>query len=161
MATLTLRPATPDDAPFLRRMQWEALLASPGILASRGLEALRSAEERIWAAWPEPGAAAFVAEDEAGEPVGAVILRVHERDGERIAGYRLAIAVEPAARGRGIGRRLLARAQSHARESGARYLLLYVDAANAPAIRAYQATGFQFGDPDGIVPMIARFPEER
>ena len=159
MAEVSIRRATPADIPFLRRMQWEGLLASPQFIAALGVEALRATEERYWAAWPPPDEVAFVAEDAQGQPLGAVILKVHERDGERVVGYRLAIGVEAQVRGRGIGRQLLEQAKSYSRAAGAAYLLLFVDPSNAPALRAYHATGFQLGDPHGVVPMIARFTD--
>ena len=44
------RVATPDDGPFLGRMQWVAIVASPRLVAARGTDALRRLEERYWAA---------------------------------------------------------------------------------------------------------------
>ena len=158
MVTVNLRPATPDDVPFLRRMQWAAVMASPGLVARRGVAVLEAIEDRFWAAWPTPEAIAVVAESAEGQPLGAVIIKVHERVAGRIIGYRLALAVESEARRHGIGRRLLAWAQQFAAKAGADYLLLYVDPTNEPAVGAYQVTGFAFGDPDGAVPMIVRFP---
>ena len=154
-----IRVATPADTPFLRRMQWVAILASPRLVAARGLEALRRLEDQYWAEWPRPGETAFVAEDGDGRPLGAVILHLHERDGERIIGYRLGVGVEEGARRRGIGRRLLEKAKRHSREAGADYLLLRVDPTNESALRAYRATGFELGDADGAVSMIVRFPD--
>ena len=157
MAEVSIRSATPADIPFLRRMQWEALLASSQFIAALGLEALRATEERYWAAWPPPDEAALVAEDAQGQALGAVILKVHERDGERVVGYRLAIGVEAQVRGQGIGRQLLEQAKAYSRDAGVDYLLLLVDPTNAPALHAYHATGFQLGDQRGVVPMIVRF----
>ncbi len=154
-----IRVATPDGTPFLRRMQWVAILASPRLVAARGIETLRQLEDQYWAEWPRPGETAFVAEDGSGRPLGAVILHLHERDGERVVGYRLGGGVEEAARGQGIGRRLLEEAKRHSREAGADYLLLRVDPTNEPALRAYRATGFELGDADGAVSMIVRFPD--
>ena len=154
-----VRVATPEDTPFLRRMQWLAILASPRLVAARGIEALRQLEDQYWTGWPRPGETAFVAEDGGGRPLGAVILHVDQRDGERIVGYRLGVGVEEAARGRGIGRRLLDEAKRFSREAGADYLLLRVDPTNEPALRAYRATGFELGDLDGAVSMIVRFPD--
>ena len=154
-----IRVATPDDTPFLRRMQWVAILASPRLVAARGIETLRQLEDQYWAEWPRPVETAFVAEDAAGRPLGAVILHLHERDGERVVGYRLGVGVEEAARGRGISRRLLEEAKRHSREAGADYLLLRVDPTNEPALRAYRVTGFELGDADGAVSMIVRFPD--
>jgi ribosomal protein S18 acetylase RimI-like enzyme len=141
-------------------MQWEALMASPRFVAAMGLEHLRQIEERVWATWPAPGDAAFVAEDAHGRPLGALILRVQERDGERVVGHRLAIAVELDARRQGIGRQLLEHAKRFSQAAGADYLLLQVDPSNEPALRAYLATGFQLGDAHGVAPMIVRFDAE-
>ncbi|MBV9355662.1 MAG: hypothetical protein JO023_09060, partial [Chloroflexi bacterium] len=102
-----IRDATLEDVPFLRRMQWEALLASPRLVSVIGLENLRQIEDRVWAAWPDPDETAFVAEGTRGRLLGALILRVQERDGTRVVGHRLAMAVETKARRRGIGRQLL------------------------------------------------------
>jgi ribosomal protein S18 acetylase RimI-like enzyme len=154
MSGSTIRVARPDDVPFLRRMQWEALLASPQFVAAVGVDRLREMEEQRWAVWPADGETAFVAEDARGRPCGAVMLRVHERGTERAIGYRLAIAVEACARGQGVGRALLERAKQSVREAGADYLFLLVDTANEPAIGAYRAVGFQSGDPHGVAPMI-------
>ena len=156
MDDIRIRAATPRDKPFLRRMQWEALLASPQFVAAMGLDALRQAEDQSWSAWPAPDETAFVAEDAQGQPLGAVILRVHERDAGRVVGYRLAIAVEEGARGKGVGRALLERAKRFTQDARADYLLLLVDTSNEPALRAYRAVGFRLGDPHGVVPMIVR-----
>ena len=154
-----IRAATAADVPFLRRMQWEAILASPRFVAALGLEALRAQEERGWATWPGADDVAFVAEDAQGWRLGAIMLRVHERVDNRVVGYRLAMAVEADARGRGVGRRLLARAQQYTRERGAAYLLLLVDPANERAARTYRAAGFVLGDQHGVVPMIVRYDD--
>jgi ribosomal protein S18 acetylase RimI-like enzyme len=159
METVSVRRATANDVPFLRRMQWEALLASPRLVAAVGLDELRRIEERIWATWPGPDETALVAEDARGRPLGALMLRVHERAKRRVVGYRLALAVEGDARHQGIGRRLLEQAQRISRDAGADYLLLQVDPSNEPAVRAYRATGFELGDAHGVVPMIVRFGE--
>jgi ribosomal protein S18 acetylase RimI-like enzyme len=159
MDDVRIRAATAEDIPFLRRMQWEALLASPQFLVARGLDAVRQIEDRYWARWPPQDETALVAEDAAGRPLGALILHVHERDGRRVVGYRLALGVEEHARGRGIGRRLLERAKRATREMGADYLLLLLDPTNEPALRAYQAAGFQPGDQYNVVPMIVRMAD--
>ena len=152
----TIRLARTADVPFLRRMQWEAIQASPRLLAALGEETLRAMEDSRWATWPAPDEVAFVADDAAQRPLGALILRAHERAGERVVGYRLAMAVEADVRGRGVGRRLIERAKQHAAEHGAAYLLLLVDRANETARRIYRAAGFEPGDQHGVVPMILR-----
>jgi len=54
----------------------------------------------------------------------------------------LTLAVLPAERRRGIGRRLLARAAGEAARLGARRLLLEVSVRNAAALRLYECQGF-------------------
>lgn len=156
MDGITIRAATLDDLPFLRAMQWEALLASPQFMASMGLDALHVREEQLWSTWPAPGEIAFVAEAPGPTPLGAVFLRVHERVDERVVGYRLAIAVRAERRGEGIGRRLIEHAKRYSVASGADYLVLFVDTSNQRAIHLYEATGFALGDQHGVVPMIIR-----
>ena len=102
-----VRIATEHDVPFLQRIVWTAILASPRFLDARGIEQLRKVEAERWAQWPQTDEVAWVAEDTDGRALGAVVLHVHERDGGRVVGYRLAIGVEEAARNMGIGRQLL------------------------------------------------------
>ena len=141
----------------MRRMQWEAVLASTGLVASRGIEGLRQTEDLAWQSWPTADELAYVAEGAAQRPLGAIMLKVHERDSLRIVGYRFAIGVEEDVRGQGIGRLLIEHAKRHVEASGADYLLLFVDTGNERAQRAYRATGFTVGDQQGLIPMIVRF----
>jgi ribosomal-protein-alanine N-acetyltransferase len=53
------------------------------------------------------------------------------------------IAVDPARRGQGLGRRLLADAEAQARTAGCRGLRLEVRQDNAAAVALYEATGYQ------------------
>ena len=101
MTDVVIRQAGPSDKQFLKRMQWLAIMASPGLVQAVGQEKLRQMEERTWAAWPQPDEVDFIADSADGVPLGAVLLRVEERRGDRILGYRLAIAVDGFARGRG------------------------------------------------------------
>jgi len=122
--------------------------------------AARNRGER-WASWPAADEVAVIAENGSGQPLGALVLFVHERDGERVVGYRLAIGVEESARGRGVGRRLIEHAKRVALEAGAEYLYLQVDPANESAHHLYRAAGFEHGDPRGLIPMVVRFPKNR
>jgi ribosomal protein S18 acetylase RimI-like enzyme len=84
---------------------------------------------------------------------------IAERDGERV-GFLLMLydmpdevtltrqafvaytAVEPHARGGGVGRALLVAAEGHARAEGVGYLSLMVTEDNVPARRLYDGSGF-------------------
>lgn len=95
--------------------------------------------------WPEPeiaglidglGAYGFVAE-EAG-PLGMVLCRAAAGEVEV-----LTLAVDPAARRRGLARALLLAALEMARSQGATAAFLEVAVDNAPAISLYAALGFR------------------
>ncbi len=45
---VTIRETTTEDIPFLQAMIWEAILASPILLAHYGIEALQQMEEQYW-----------------------------------------------------------------------------------------------------------------
>lgn len=53
------------------------------------------------------------------------------------------IIVDPAARGQGVGRRIVAALIRHARQEGAHAAFLQVDVTNSVAIRLYERLGFQ------------------
>jgi ribosomal-protein-alanine N-acetyltransferase len=73
-----------------------------------------------------------------GRDAGLALCRVAADEAEL-----LTIAVRPAERRRGAGRRLLTAVIDHAREAGARALFLEVGADNPPARALYEAMGFR------------------
>ncbi|MBQ8352089.1 MAG: ribosomal protein S18-alanine N-acetyltransferase [Clostridia bacterium] len=75
--------------------------------------------------------------EEDGEALGVLFLSCLPPEGEV---YRLAVL--PAARRRGIGRRLLAAGLALERDAGVREMFLDVRASNAPAIALYEGFGF-------------------
>lgn len=106
---------------------FEALVAEIGAAFLRRHDPAR---ERCW-----------IAEDAAGERLGSVMI---VRDGEDAATARLRLLlVEPAARGRGLGRRLVAQAEAFAREAGYRRATLWTNSCLLAARRIYAAAGWR------------------
>jgi ribosomal-protein-alanine N-acetyltransferase len=125
---LEITPATPEER------EWAAgLMASsdPWLTLGRGLEACRKACSL-------PGYELLVARA-GGEPQGFAL--VHPR-GVAGAPYLASIAVAQAARGRGVGGRLLAFVEDRYRLE-ARHFFLCVSSFNAGARRLYERSGYE------------------
>lgn len=85
-------------------------------------------------------------------------------EGRRVVGYgmlrgwdagydvpSLGIAVHPAARGRGVGRRFMRFLHDAARKRGAKRVRLRVHADNLPAVKLYESLGYRFsGEEEGL-----------
>ncbi len=156
---LTVREATLEDIPFLRSMIWEAILASPVQLAHYGLETMQQLEDQYWTNWsklmsPDP---CFIAVDASGRNLGAITVKPDDTN-EPVQGWRIGIGIEDSSRGYGVGKLLMERAIAFAREQKAKYVTLFVDPANAPAIRLYQRVGFiETGGRDGLIEMRIQY----
>jgi ribosomal protein S18 acetylase RimI-like enzyme len=166
---VSIRPLTPADLPFLRRMLLAAAFWPP-VPAARWRRIRRRILERVvpillrrylalyHAGWGRDGDTGFIAED-AGRPVGAVWYRLftNASHGDGFVDERtpeLAIAVLDGYRGRGIGRRLLERMAEQARHDGLERIALSVDAEN-PAKRLYASAGYRDFEPgDGKGRMV-------
>ena len=104
--------------------RFEALVAS---IAARFIERLDPARERCWIA------------EAAGEPLGCVFL---VKKSGLVAQLRL-LLVEPAARGRGLGARLVGECIAFARAKGYRKLVLWTQSDLYAARAIYRAQGFR------------------
>jgi [ribosomal protein S18]-alanine N-acetyltransferase len=123
----TLRDAQPDDLP--RLLALEARFPGDRITSRQFLHHMRSHSARLRVA------------DILDHPVSGYAL-VFLRRGSTLA--RLySIAVDPAARGRGLGHVLLADAERAARAGGADRLRLEVRVENTAAIALYLARGYE------------------
>jgi putative acetyltransferase len=83
-----------------------------------------------------------------GQPIGCcALLRMNSGEFEVAK-----MAVTESYRGNGIGRRILEKAISEARASGARRLYLETNRKMQPAIRLYESLGFRHVPPERLVP---------
>ncbi|MDB5081508.1 MAG: acetyltransferase [Chloroflexi bacterium] len=140
---ISVKPAEAADQSFLQAMNWQAVLASPGLIEEYGLEKLQQQEDDFWAGWDIRESPAFIAYDESGQPLGGIVLKNHDKSQVPVQGWRFGIGVAEAARGKGVGRSLIEYSLEFARQSGANYLTLFVDPANRPAASLYTTLGFQ------------------
>jgi ribosomal protein S18 acetylase RimI-like enzyme len=150
---VNIRPATPDDALFLRTMLYEAARWNPDwpfepmetVLAEPVLV-------RYHEGWGRAGDGGAVAELD-GVPVGAAWYRQFTPD-EPGYGFvdektpELSIAVQPMHRRKGIGEALLRAAKVQAREEGFQALSLSVAVHNRSRMM-YQRSGFEKVAEDG------------
>jgi putative acetyltransferase len=139
-----VRPADPSDAEALTRLA-EAVSAEPeGWLISANGEWRSVGDERRYlkALRRYPNAAVFVAEGSDREVIGRMSLA---RDSHPASAHvaDLGLMVAKDARGRGVGRALLAAAVEWAGDSGIRKLELHVFPWNEPAIKLYERFGFE------------------
>jgi DNA-binding MarR family transcriptional regulator/ribosomal protein S18 acetylase RimI-like enzyme len=136
---ITLRTHRPGDigwiverhgALYAEEYGWdctfEALVAEIGAAFLRGHDPAR---ERCW-----------IAEDATGERLGSVM--IVRGDDAATAKLRL-LLVEPAARGRGLGRRLVAEAEAFARAAGYAAAALWTNSCLLAARRIYAAAGWR------------------
>jgi DNA-binding MarR family transcriptional regulator/N-acetylglutamate synthase-like GNAT family acetyltransferase len=104
--------------------RFEALVAE---IAARFIQNFDPRRERCWIA------------EQAGEPVGSVFL---VKESEEVARLRL-LLVEPAARGSGLGSRLVAECVAFARQTGYRSIVLWTQSILHAAQHIYRKAGFQ------------------
>ena len=125
---ITIEPAQNDD------YEWCARLMSsnePWITLKRDLDGARAAMRR-------PGTELFVARS-GGDCLGFVLLAPY---GLAASPYVASIAVDEAARGRGVGSRMLRFAEQ--RYTGRRNIFLLVSDFNPRARQLYERTGYEY-----------------
>jgi ribosomal protein S18 acetylase RimI-like enzyme len=139
--TLELVVATEADWPRLREIRLRALADAPDAFGST-LERETAAAEADWIAWIQGWDDATNHVVAAVEDDRWIALAVgSSTDGDPVA-HLYAMWVEPAARGRGIGRSLLDAIVAWAAARGAEALELGVTEGNTAADALYRAAGF-------------------
>lgn len=151
----SLRPANPNDVPgliALARRAWAGVEESIDAVLGSPLDRLATPS---WAAHHEAvvrdacesaDTSMIVAEDDDGEMAGFVAYTVHrESPGMSEYGEITVIAVDPAARRSGLGRRLLDHAVDELRAAGAPVIMLSTggDDGHTPARALYESAGFR------------------
>jgi len=140
-----LRPARPDDEPFLWAMLYEAAhAAEDGMASPEELQAIPELAHYV-AGWGRRGDLGVIG-IRGGEPLGAAWARTFPANDPAYgwvdeATPELAIGVAPAARGTGLGTALLVRLLDEARDRGIGAVSLSVRVDN-PALRLYRRLGF-------------------
>lgn len=142
-----LRPASPEDVPFLERMLFEAFYWDAAAARPQFAELRNDPEAaKLLAGWGRRGDRGVIAEYD-GACVGAAWFRLWTSD-EHSYGFvsagvpELGIAVDPSFRSRGIGRSLLDALVGAARKERFPALSLSVSPSN-PARMLYEAAGFR------------------
>jgi N-acetylglutamate synthase-like GNAT family acetyltransferase len=142
---VTIAPMrTPEDAAAFGRLN-EEWIRTLFALEEKDRESLADP----FGHYVEPGGDVLIARDEDDEVIGCVAL---EPVGDGV--FELSkMAVAPAARRRGTGRRLLAAAVERARALGAASLFLGSNRRLAAAVRLYEAAGFRHVPRECIGPL--------
>jgi ribosomal protein S18 acetylase RimI-like enzyme len=150
-----IRPAGPQDVPFLRDMLRHAYYWRVDRVSETGEPPVQRYVER----WGRPGDTALIAIQDF-QRVGAAWFRLFN---DQNAGYgfvdeetpELSIAIVPSRRGGGLGSELLDALLDRARADGYAAISLSVEK-GSPAVGLYERHGFaRLGDDDGGVTMRA------
>jgi GNAT superfamily N-acetyltransferase len=140
---VVIRRLRPDEAALFKDLRLRALEDSPTSFAETFTEVAAQSPEywdKLTASVTKPdGQVMFVAEED-GRAVG-LVFGLFDRD-DRTLGHLGGMWVEPAWRGRGIGRALVGAVIGWARERKLRALALWVTEGNRGAIDLYAAHGF-------------------
>lgn len=153
----TIRPLTKKDEPFLWEMLYQAIYVSKG-QAAPPRKIVRQPELAWYVeGWGRAGDCGFLASAGAGNPIGAVWLRLPQGEHQGY-GYvnddtpELSMAILPAYRGQGIGTQLFT--CLFAATCAAETISLSVSAKN-PARQLYERHGFVVvGQSNGSLTMI-------
>ncbi len=132
-----LRGYRPEDAPALLAVNAAAFADHPeqGGLDAAGLAA------RMGEAWFDPAGLIVAVENDR-------MLGFHWTKQLGDLGEVYVVGVDPAAQGRGLGRRLLQAGLDHLAKAGCHSVILYVDSADTVAVGMYLSAGFDVAHRD-------------
>ncbi len=149
-ASVIIRDATPEDRPALARMMQGLNQFEGAITGDRLTDAENAAKHVSYLedVVMDDGGCVLVA-DLGGAAVGFLVAFIEEDDGHylkleaRKHGYISDLFVEDAARGKGVARALIAKAENLFREMGIKKMQIGVLAANEGARTVYEKAGYQ------------------
>jgi GNAT superfamily N-acetyltransferase len=153
-----LRADDPLDVDLYREIRLRSLVTDPGAFAStHEKEVAFTAEDwrRRLQGDAEHPVGTFVDVEDGdthGPALGTVAIRLTESDPHPML---IAMWVDPAARGRGVGRRLVEAALGWADDQQASEVMLWVVTTNQSAISLYRRCGFE---PSGVVGPLPKNP---
>ncbi|MBS0546609.1 MAG: GNAT family N-acetyltransferase [Proteobacteria bacterium] len=143
MTTVSLRPATADDRPFIDGLSPRlSRVPGPPWHDTAAMDGFQDRHMAVSFA-PADGSSTVIAQNESGRRLGYIHLRPG-KDGvtEEPCGYISLLAVTPKAEGLGVAAKLMAAAETWARSRGYRLLSLDVFAHNKRAVDFYERGGF-------------------
>jgi ribosomal protein S18 acetylase RimI-like enzyme len=142
-ATVVVRRGDNDDREFVHDLGRRSATSSLSAVRTARYDDVLHAFDRLVDFVYDREHAALIAEED-GERVGFLLLLFDIPDEVTLTeqAFLAYTAVEPHARGRGIGRALLEEAEGFARGMGRSYLSLMVTEDNAPARGLYDQAGF-------------------
>ncbi len=137
---MTIRPATRADCPAILAIYNDAVLTTT---ATYDYEPRTLEQRQAWFDDHERGGyAVFVAENDAGRIVGwSALNRYHDRPGYRFSSEN-SVYIAADARGKGLGKLLLAPLIDAARAKGLHAIIAAIDATNEASIRLHVKFGF-------------------
>ncbi|MEO7039316.1 MAG: GNAT family N-acetyltransferase [Candidatus Elarobacter sp.] len=141
--TVAVRRGNIDDHDFVVDLGGRSAASSVStVRVARDDDVLHSFERLIEFVWGREHEALIAEEN--GERVGFLLLLYDLPDEVTLTDQAFVAytAVEPHARGRGVGRALLTAAEDCARENRRRYMSLMVTEENGPARQLYEHAGF-------------------
>ena len=135
-----------DESKFAIRAGHDADLAALCLLEATAFSGDRLSPERL-RHWLRAGNGTLLVAAAGGEVIGYG-LAIYRRDSR--AGRIYSLAIDPAARGRGVASSIIARLERNARRRGCREMRLEVASRNTGALALYERLGYRrFGQKPG------------
>lgn len=144
-AVVVRRVTDPQDGRLVRDVRLAALRSDPAAFYSSHADEAGLPDEH-WCAWAASGSFRVARDDASGTVLGC-LGTVEERGAPPGGLHLVSMWVDPAARGRGVARRLVEAVADDARAGGRVRLTLWVVLTNAAARGTYRRLGFREEDP--------------